>query len=140
MMIKSWLKFNEELNVETYADIMNKTENYPWVKFLGDKLNKADKMKTVNSLANELFTREFLKEFNPGLTINNGDVEWVFEGIKFNTNYTNYTLIFKAGNETLLVNYNDNTGYYLTGGIEDNLDNESISLLKDMFKYMNRKK
>jgi hypothetical protein len=139
-MIKSWLKFNEELNVETYADIMNKTENYPWVKFLGDKLNKADKMKTVNSLANELFTREFLKEFNPGLTINNGDVEWVFEGIKFNTNYTNYTLIFKAGNETLLVNYNDNTGYYLTGGIEDNLDNESISLLKDMFKYMNRKK
>jgi hypothetical protein len=139
-MIKSWLKFNEELKAETYADIMNKTENYPWVKFLGDKLNKADKMKSVNSLANELFTREFLKEFNPGLTINNGDVEWVFEGIKFNTNYTNYTLIFKAGNETLLVNYNDNTGYYLTGGIEDNLDNESISLLKDMFKYMNRKK
>jgi dTDP-D-glucose 4,6-dehydratase len=78
----------------------------------------------------------FLKEFNPGLTINNGDVEWTFEGIKFNANYTNYTLIFKAGNETLLVNYNDNTGYYLTGGIEDNLDNESISLLKDMFKYM----
>lgn len=139
-MIKSWLEFNEELNVETYADIMNKTENYPWVKFLGDKLNKADKMKTVNTLANELFTKEFLKEFNPGLTINNGDVEWTFEGIKFNTNYTNYTLIFKAGNETLLVNYNDNTGYYLTGGIEDNLDNESISLLKDMFKYMNRKK
>jgi len=139
-MIKSWLKFNEELKAETYADIMNKTENYPWVKFLGDKLNKADKMKTVNSLANELFTKEFLKEFNPGLTINNGDVEWVFEGIKFNTNYTNYTLIFKAGNETLLVNYNDNTGYYLTGGVEDNLDNESISLLKDMFKYMNRKK
>jgi hypothetical protein len=139
-MIKSWLKFNEELNVETYADIMNKTENYPWVKFLGDKLNKADKMKTVNSLANELFTKEFLKEFNTGLTINNGDVEWTFEGIKFNANYTNYTLIFKAGNETLLVNYNDNTGYYLTGGIEDNLDNESISLLKDMFKYMNRKK
>jgi hypothetical protein len=139
-MIKSWLKFNEELNVETYADIMNKTENYPWVRFLGDKLNKADKMKTVNTLANELFTKEFLKEFNPGLTINNGDVEWTFEGIKFNANYTNYTLIFKAGNETLLVNYNDNTGYYLTGGIEDNLDNESISLLKDMFKYMNRKK
>jgi hypothetical protein len=139
-MIKSWLKFNEELNVETYADIMNKTENYPWVKFLGDKLNKSDKMKTVNTLANELFTKEFLKEFNPGLTINNGNVEWVFEGIKFNTNYTNYTLIFKAGNETLLVNYNDNTGYYLTGGVEDNLDNESISLLKDMFKYMNRKK
>jgi hypothetical protein len=139
-MIKSWLKFNEELNVETYADIMNKTENYPWVKFLGDKLNKADKMKTVNTLANELFTKEFLKEFNTGLTINNGDVEWTFEGIKFNANYTNYTLIFKAGNETLLVNYNDNTGYYLTGGIEDNLDNESISLLKDMFKYMNRKK
>jgi hypothetical protein len=139
-MIKSWLKFNEELKAETYADIMNKTENYPWVKFLGDKLNKADKMKTVNSLANELFTKEFLKEFNPGLTINNGNVEWVFEGIKFNTNYTNYTLIFKAGNETLLVNYNDNTGYYLTGGVEDNLDNESISLLKDMFKYMNRKK
>jgi hypothetical protein len=134
-MIKNWIKFNEELKLKTYADIMNKSEKYPWVRNLGDKLSKSDKLESINTLAKELFTREFLKEFKPGLTINNGAQEWSFEGIKFNANYTNYSLIFESGNERLIINYYP-SGYHLPQGVEDNLDDKSKKLIIDMFKYM----
>ena len=133
-MIKSWIAFNEELKTETYADIMNKTENYPWVKFLGDKLNKADKMQSVNVLAKELFTREFLKEFKPGITIKNGGETWKFEHLIFNANYTNYSLSFTNGREYLVVK-NKRDGYYLDAK-EDNLGETSKKLVIDMLKYM----
>lgn len=141
MRIKTYNQFNtvNELNTTTYVDIINKTESYPWVRFLSDKeLSKADKMQSINILAKELFTKEFLKEFNTGLEINNGGDIYTFEGIKFNTNYTNYSLIFEGSEKTLLIKYDPNGGYYLGSTVEDNLDNESKDLLNDMLKYMKR--
>lgn len=140
-MLKKWKEFNEELMTQTYADILNRTESYPWVKFLGDKLGKSDKMESVNYLAKELFTREFLKEFEPGLTIKNGNNEFIFSGIKFNTNYTNYNLQFTNKDKTggdMVIHFDPNDIYYIKHpiGIVDNLDDDSKSLISDMFKYM----
>ena len=64
--MKHLIKFNE-LNTQTYADILNKTETYPWVKFLGDKFKKADKMESVNKLAKEHFIKYFMNEFKEGI-------------------------------------------------------------------------
>jgi hypothetical protein len=129
-------KFNE-LKTQTYADLLNKTETYPWVKFLGDKLKKADKMESINKLAKEHFTKSFMKEFNEGTKIKNGDKAYEFTGIKFNTNYTNYDLHFKGENESLTIKY-DPSGYYLGYGIDDKLDSNSIKIVKNMFKYMKK--
>ncbi len=141
-MIKSWLIFNEELKADTYADLINNTENYPWVRLFANKTNKqkADKMQSVNTLAKDLFTKEFLKEFKIGSTIKNGNDEWTFDGIKFNTNYTSYSLKFKKTNETLWIEFDPSTVYHLPNKVKDELDGKSKSLLKDMFKYMNLKK
>jgi hypothetical protein len=134
--MKHLRKFNE-LNTQTYADLLNKTENYPWIKFLGDKLKKADKMEKVNILAKEHFTKAFMDEFKEGTKIKNGDKEYKFKGIKFNTNYTSYDLHFEGEKESLTIKY-DPSGYYLGYGIEDKLDLNSIKIIKSMFKYMKK--
>lgn len=134
--MKHLIRFNE-LKTQTYADLLNKTETYPWIKFLGDKLKKAHKMESINKLAKEHFTKAFMKEFKQGTKIKNGEEEYEFRGIKFNTNYTNYDLHFKGRGESLTIKY-DPSGYYLGYGVKDNLDSNSSRLVKSMFKYMKK--
>jgi hypothetical protein len=131
-----YLKRFNELKTQTYADIMNNTEKYPWVKFLGDKFKKSDKMKNVNKLANEHFTKKIMDEFKESEIVN-GDKKYKFENIKFNSNWTNYDLVFK-GDNTIYIKFDPTVGYYLGYGIKDDLDNKSKKLINDMFKYMRK--
>jgi len=125
-----------ELELSTYAKSINKTSDYPWVKFLGDKLNVADKYGNINKLAKDLFSREFNKKYN-NISIKNGNTIFKFIDIKFNTNYTNYSLIFENdSNETLVIKYDKANGYYVDKyEFQDNFDEESKTILKDMLQY-----
>lgn len=124
-----------ELDLSTYAKMMDKTESYPWIKFLGDKQKVAEKYKNINTLAKELFTREFEKKYNSE-SIKDGDTSYTFDTIKFNANYTNYSLIFKSkSGDRLLIKYATD-GYYVdSSDFKDELDERSKNKLKEMLKY-----
>jgi hypothetical protein len=129
-------RFITELELSSYGKLMNKTSDYPWVKYLGNP-ELASKYKNINNLANELFTKAFYKKFEIGMEIKNGDEVYKFNGIKFNANYTNYYLYFKTGSHDYISIVTDNKNYYLSKryGIEDNFDEESQKLLVNMLKY-----
>ena len=62
--IKKFEEFVNELNASTYANVMNKTEQYPWVKKgSGSFVNKDTKRGDLNRLAIEKFNDEFYSEF-----------------------------------------------------------------------------
>lgn len=100
----SEMKDNEELlhelDLKTYANAMDKTENYPMSS------GKEGKSKNkINHLSRELFEREFYKSY----PINDTKIIFIgketnreyilsFKKLKFNTNYTNYDLIFNTEN------------------------------------------
>lgn len=129
-------KFITEMDLETYGKLMNKTSDYPWVKYVGNE-NLASKYENINKLANDLFTKAFYKKFNIGLEVKNGNEVYKFHGIKFNANYTNYYLGFKTPSDDYIAIVPDNKSYYLSKryGIEDNFDRESQKILVDMLKY-----
>jgi len=126
-----------ELELSTYAKSMNKTEDYPWIGFVGNKV-KAGKYENINTLAKDLFSREFNKKYN-NVSIKNGNTIFKFTGVRFNTNYTNYSLIFKNDsnrNELLFIQYDKSNGYYVDEHeFQDNFDEESKNILKDMLQY-----
>jgi hypothetical protein len=126
----------KELDLSTYSKVMNRTYDYPWIKFLGDKMGVAKKYENINKIANELFKKEFNKKYNSTI-INNGNEIYNFYDIKFNTNYTNYLLIFKNKiNDTLYIKFDKSNGYYVDKyNFEDNFDNTSKNKLKDMLQY-----
>lgn len=149
--IKDWNEFNRvnELRTETYADVMNRTEGYPWRMTQKDdagmyQINpKAEQEKRVNRLARERFEAEFMKEFR-GSTIDNGGKEYQLCCIKFESNSTYYTLGFQDMNDRsaipgmLWISPDARDGYYIQGNKQDMLDPASKALVMDMFKYMNR--
>jgi hypothetical protein len=123
-----FIKTFEELNLGTYANAMDNTENYPTAGFMasGDAKKRANKMARVNGLANARFQEEFFKLYPKVETkIYFEDRQATYElklyDIKFNTNYTNYDLIFKteSGHNVWIKN-----PYYI-----DKIDIEKISLL-----------
>lgn len=141
-----------ELKTQTYADLMNKTENYPWDKFLSqddDKENprkKYNKKQRINDLARERFESDFLKEFPKRKTMiktNLGAAE--FYGIKFNANYTSYDLLFtlvssvhgRGEYKNIWITKSGTDGYYILynndGAIK--LEPESEPLVKKMLSY-----
>jgi hypothetical protein len=147
--IKSWSEFSKinELRTETYAKVANRTEGFPWRLSHKDKEGnykrnpKAEQEGRINSLARERFQEEFLKEFKPGTVINNGGKEFAFSNIKFESNYTNYILVFEevGGNSSLpkmlYISYDPREGYYIQNE-EDDLDDRSKNIIINMFKYM----
>ncbi len=149
--IKSWDEFSRinELRTETYAKIANDTEGFPWrLSHKDDEGNykrnpKAEQEGRINSMAKERFQQEFLKEFKPGTIINNGGKQFAFSNIKFESNYTNYVLIFEeVGSGSVLpkmlyISYDPREGYYIENE-EDNLDDRSKKIISDMFKYRRR--
>ena len=58
-----FIKTFEELNLGTYANAMDNTENYPTAGFMasGDAKKHANKMARVNGIANARFQEEFFK-------------------------------------------------------------------------------
>jgi len=123
-----FIKTFEELNLGTYANAMDSTENFPTVGFMAssDAKKHASKMARVNGMARARFQEEFYKTYPRGETKiyfedRQATYELKFDIIKFNTNYTNYDLIFKteSGYNVWIKN-----PFYI-----DKIDIEKISLL-----------
>lgn len=134
-------KIINELDTKTYSDLMDNTENYPWTKFLGSE-NKGKKQEKVNDLARERFKINYYKEFPKISTkINTNKGEASFSGIKFNSNYTNYDIIFilESQEHSILNEYiwikPEKNGYYIDNREIEITDNNSINLITDMLKY-----
>jgi len=134
-----------ELELSTYANQMDSTESYPWTKYASsDKSSKSigNKKQRVNDLSKERFTHEFYKKYpkdTVDIVTNKGVLK--FHGIKFNTNYTNYDLIFKDRTDSLIFIQSDPTGFYIDKhkGIEIS-DERSINKIEDMLQYNMDKK
>ena len=93
------------MELKTYANLMNQTESFPWIKFLSgncSQKSEGSKKERVNNSAKNLFEREFLKKYEGKKIVFGNDsgkeLSLKLEGIKFNANHTNYDLIF-ATNE-----------------------------------------
>jgi hypothetical protein len=129
-----------ELDLSTYSKLMDKTESYPWIKFVGDKLNRAKKYQNINTLAKELFTKEFEKKYR-SQSIKNADHSYTFDQVRFNTNYTNYSLVFKSTSSdnpytTLVIKSAGKNGYRIDkSDFKDEFDEKSKTKLKEMLKY-----
>lgn len=155
--IKSWNEFQtvNELRTETYAKVMNRTEGYPWRMISkddrGNYVNnpKAEQEGRVNTVARERFQTEFMKEFPEGsTTITINGMTYEFDGIKFESNSTNYYLIFKQerGSSMAYIHPHRTNGYFVEMGptklySEDGdtgLDEPSEALIYDMLDYMRR--
>lgn len=92
----------QELNLDTYSDVMNKTSKFPDTRFFGKDDKKADKEANVNSLSRERFISEYYKKYAPDTIEINAEVDstknsvgYVFKSISFDTNYTSYALHFQ---------------------------------------------
>lgn len=129
-------KFITEMDIESYGKLKNKTSDYPWVKYFGNP-ELASKYKNINKLADDLFTKAFNKKYND-VKIKNGNDLFTFQGIRFNTNYMNYHLIFKNSDDYHIFIKKDNKSYYVDKyNFEDNFDQESQKIILDMLKYNN---
>ena len=54
------------MELRTYANLMNQTESFPWIKFLSgncSQKSEGSKKERVNNSAKNLFEREFLKKY-----------------------------------------------------------------------------
>ncbi len=128
----------DELNTSTYANVMNKTSNYPWKN--DDKTR--NKMGNINKLTKERFEQEFYNEFpkeSTKIVTNLG--EYTFVGIKYDTNYNKYWLIFVKkhglGMDDYLWIKDDNGQIYIDNNINKGveIDNNSKNLINQMLKY-----
>lgn len=142
-----------ELNASTYSRVMNNTSEYPWDYFFSKNPDKAINPKElgtqkgrINKLAQELFIKEFYKEFPiGGITINTSEGEYIFIGIKFEANYTRYDAFFKE--KSNYENYTGRTIWITPSGNDFYInisrgltitDPESINKVKDILKYNKR--
>lgn len=143
--VKNWSEFMRinELNKETYASIMNRTENWPTTRYSGNKddatIKKADQMGRVNTMARERFHEEFMNEFKDSEIVN-GSTIYKFVTIRFKSNWTNYTLVFENPDDqwdTLEIKHTSRApGYELDNGVEDELNARSIELINSMFRFI----
>lgn len=147
--MKKLKTFNElnELNVSTYADLMNKTYDYPWVKYFSKNPDKdinpkelGNQQGRINTLAKNRFVEEFYKEFSQEtISINTSKGKYIFDSIKFKTNYTYYDLIFKGKGDYDLDDYlwimPDNNNYYIDKKDLKIIDDKSDKIIREMLKY-----
>lgn len=95
-----FIKTFEELSIDAYAKLMDRTESFPVVGNMGNKV-KADKMAAINGYSQKRFTEEFFKLYPKKETIiyfkdRHSTYELYLHDIKFNSNYTSYDLIFNT--------------------------------------------
>ena len=135
-----------ELDTQKYSDLMDKTYDFPWTNYLGNK-EKGGKEGRVNRLARERFIQEYMKEFPKGTPIElvgkSGKIYKLgFNTISFDTNYAKYILLFnRVGDDRGFTgsiwihypNYIDNA-YMFDEPVE--LTKESKFQINKMFKYM----
>jgi hypothetical protein len=131
----------KEMDLKTYATVMNKTENYPWIRMLSKDKN-GKKEERVNKLAKNRFIDEFFKKFprkSESTNILTNDGEYNFGGVHFNTNYTNYSVYFiKVGDDgwsSHLWIRPERNGYYVDDKTIEITDEKSDKIINDMLKY-----
>jgi len=141
-----YVKTFEELSINKYANLMDRTENYPWSGFMatGDTKKKADKMGRINNASNKRFLEEFYKLYTKGeikiyFSDRYAEYELSFFDLKFNTNYTNYDLIFKteSGKSVWIKNpfYIEKIDLEKISLLEVTIKPESKKLVNEMFNY-----
>jgi hypothetical protein len=126
-----------------YAKLINKTYDYPWREYLSsdeEKMNPKSVgkiQKQTNTIANARFTRRFYDEFPIGDTVvetNYGPCTFV--AIKFNTNATNYSLIFESESGYHVWIKPENKSFYVRCTEPDlEISEESVPLIMEMLKY-----
>jgi hypothetical protein len=138
-----YIKKFEELSIGTYANLMDRTEGYPFTDFAGNKV-KADKMNRINNYSNKRFQEEFYKLYPKNQTKitfkdRESTHELSFDSIKFNTNYTNYDLIFKteAGKNVWISNpfYIEPVSLDYISILPVQIEPKSKELVNKMFNY-----
>lgn len=140
--IKTFESFNE-MKASTYAKLMNRTENYPWTQYVSGEdspKSRGKKMERVNSLARERFIDSFLEEFPLYDTLIDAESgTFAFTSIRFNTNYTNYSLFFNnvETNESLVVDLDPGKGYMLNDESVV-LSRQSENLLNQMMRFQTK--
>ena len=126
-----------------YAKLINKTYDYPWREYLSsdeEKMNPRSVgkiQKQTNTIANARFTSRFYDEFPIGdTTIETSHGQCTFIAIKFNTNATNYSLIFKSDAGYHVWIKPENSGFYVSwvNGLIG-ISEESVPLIMEMLKY-----
>jgi len=144
--LKTFKELNE-LSTNTYSDLMNKTSNYPWSKFFSKNPDKDTNIKElgtqqcrINKLSRERFEQEFYKEFPIGsITINTSEGEYVFDDIKFKSNFTYYDIIFKGkgkyGMDDYLWIMPSGNEYYIDKKGLTITDDKSDEIIRDLLKY-----
>ena len=145
--IKTFSELNE-LSTSTYANLMNKTTDYPWTHFFSKNPDKDINPKElgtqhgrINTLARDKFISEFYKEFPIGsIVIDTNKGEYIFDGIKFKTNYTYYDLIFKNGSlHDYLWIVSEKEGYYIDKKDIEIDDDKSDKIINELLKYNTNK-
>ena len=128
-----------ELNLDTYAKVMDNTDSHPY-----DSPGKnKDKRASANSNAKELFVREFYKTFPKEQTKINligkksGQKYFLtFSRINLKSNFTNYDLIFTINNK-----YNDNitisNPLYISSNDLRKISEEPLQITSDSKKIIN---
>jgi hypothetical protein len=138
--------YKNELNTDTYSDLMNKTSDFPWAKFFSKNPDKDTNPKEpgtqqgrINKLSRDRFVTEYYKEFPKGsLTINTSEGKYIFDSINFKSNFTYYDLIFR--------HMDDGVGRYLwimPSGHDYFIDRKGLTLtddksdkiIRDLLKY-----
>ena len=131
-------KFNE-LNLDTYARVMDRTDNFPM------KVSEPEvfsKIQSKNSLARHHFIKNWNNKYlNTKINFigerSNNIYEFYVVKLKFNTNYTNFDILVKDSDDNMIsikpLLYFDNEPYFLREKIK--IDESSKELLLNMFDY-----
>lgn len=135
-----------ELNTSTYADLMNKTSEYPWVRYFSKNPDKytnpkepGTQQERINNSARDRFVSEFYKEFPKGsVIINTNEGRYKFSQISFRSNFTYYDVIFESMDDGigrfLWIMPSGNDYYIDKKGLEIT-DNNSDKMIRELLKY-----
>lgn len=140
------------MRLETYAKLMNKTVDWPWVQFserVQGRINprsKGEKLERVNKLARTLFLKHFERKYIGKEIIfenNSGEkLQYSLNYVKFESLSTLYNLHFIDPKNSLLIvgcNSSSNTPYEKrlnnSLGKDLRLKEDSIKLINEMFRY-----
>jgi hypothetical protein len=136
--MKHLQKFNE-LKLNTYAKVMDRTDNFPM------KVSEPEvfsKIKSKNSLARHHFIKNWNDKYlNTKINFigekSNNKYEFFVYKLKFNTNYTNFDILVKDLNDNIIfikpLLYFDNEPHFFKEKIK--IDESSKELLLNMFDY-----
>lgn len=137
-------KLLREMDLDTYAKHMNTTGDWPMAQRMAGEAGKekrhiSNRQQNVNALARNRFETEFYKQYpKNSIRINTTDGEYIFTGLQFRANYTNYKLIFEsttADFQPIFISSSASTGFYVEPRNIQITDEESKATIIDMLQH-----